>query len=82
MIPFVGETVCRAFNFVFIPVFLLLLVYIYIQWRLVAFVNGGSSKQIIEMSKNFIHRLPEFKGGINNVLAKNATFNPNFYLYK
>ena len=25
MIPFVGETVCRAFNFVFIPVFLLLL---------------------------------------------------------
>ena len=25
MIPFMGETVCRAFNFVFIPVFLLLL---------------------------------------------------------
>ena len=24
MIPFMGETVCRAFNFVFIPVFLLL----------------------------------------------------------
>ena len=26
MIPFMGETVCRAFNFVFIPVFLLLLI--------------------------------------------------------
>ena len=25
MIPFMGETVCRAFNFVLIPVFLLLL---------------------------------------------------------
>ena len=25
MIPFMGETVCRAFNFVFISVFLLLL---------------------------------------------------------
>ena len=30
MIPFMGETVCRAFNLVFIPVFLLLYIYIYI----------------------------------------------------
>ena len=63
-------------------VYIYIYIYIYIQWRLVAFVNGGSSKQIIEMSKTFIHRLPEFKGGINNVFAKNATFRPNFYLYK
>ena len=32
MIPFMGETVCRAFNFVFIPVFsLLLYIYIYVS---------------------------------------------------
>ena len=31
MIPFMGETVCRAFNLVFIPVFLLYIyIYIYI----------------------------------------------------
>ena len=79
LIPFMGETVCRAFNFVFIPVFLL---YIYTQWRLVAFINDGASKTIIEMSKSSIHRLPKFKGGINKFLTKNARFNTNFYLYK
>ena len=34
--------------------------YKYDQWRLVAFINGAASKTIIEMSKSFIHRLPEF----------------------
>ena len=28
MIPFMGETVCRAFNLVFIPVFLLLFIWV------------------------------------------------------
>ena len=32
------------------------------QWRLVAFINGGASKTIIEMSKSSIRRLPKFKG--------------------
>ena len=39
-----------------------------------AFINGGASKTIIEMSKSFIHKLPKFKGGVNKFLAKNATF--------
>ena len=30
------------------------------QWRLVAFINGGASKTIIEMSKSSIYRLPKF----------------------
>ena len=44
------------------------------QWRLVAFINGGASKTIIEMSKSSIHRLPKFKGGVNKFLVKNAIF--------
>ena len=39
-----------------------------------AFINGGASKTIIEMSKTFIRRLPKFKGGVNKFLAKNAIF--------
>ena len=46
----------------------------YSQWRLVAFINGGASKTIIEMSKSFIRRLPKFKGGVDKFLAKNAIF--------
>ena len=45
----------------------------YRQWRLMAFINGGASKTIIEMSKSFIRRLPKFKGGVNKFLA-NAIF--------
>ena len=52
------------------------------QWRLVAFINGGASKTIFEMSKSSIHRLPKFKGGVNKFLTKNAIFNSNLYLYK
>ena len=52
------------------------------QWRLVAFINGGASKIIIEMSKSSIHRLPKFKGWVNKFLTKNAIFNTNLYLYK
>ena len=36
-----------------------------VQWRLSAFINGGASKTIIEISKSSIHRLPKFKGGVN-----------------
>ena len=54
----------------------------YHQWRLVAFINGGASKTIIEMSKSSIHRLRKFKGGVNKFLTKNAIFNSNLYLYK
>ena len=32
-----------------------------LQWRLVAFINGGASKTIIEMSKSSIHRLSKFE---------------------
>ena len=46
----------------------------HLQWRLMAFINGGVSKTIIEMSKSFIRKLPKFKGGVNKFLAKNATF--------
>ena len=52
------------------------------QWRLVAFINGGASKTIFEMSKSSIHRLPKFKGGVNKFLTKNAIFNSSLYLYK
>ena len=52
------------------------------QWRPVAFINGGASKIIIEMLKSSIHRLPKFKGGVNKFLTKNAIFNTNIYLYK
>ena len=52
------------------------------QWWLVAFINGGASKTIIEMSKSSIHRLFKFKGGVNKFLAKNVIFNTNLYLYK
>ena len=54
----------------------------YDQWRLVAFINGGASKTIFEMSKSSIHRLPKFKGGVNKFLTKNAIFNSSLYLYK
>ena len=46
----------------------------YNQWRLVAFINGGASKTIIEMSKSSIRRLPKFKCGVNKFLAKIAIF--------
>ena len=39
-----------------------------------AFINGGASKTIIEMSKSFICGLPKFKGWVNKFLAKNAIF--------
>ena len=57
-------------------------IYIYIQWRLVAFINGGASKTIIEMSKSSLHRLTKFKGEVNKFLTKNAIFNTNLHLYK
>ena len=57
-------------------------VYVQVQWRLVAFINGGASKTIFEMSKSSIHRLPKFKGGVNKFLTKNAIFNSSLYLYK
>ena len=51
------------------------------QWRLVAFINGGASKTIIEMSKSFIRRLPKFKGKVNKFLAKNALISLSRYRY-
>ena len=65
-------------------IYIYMCVYIYtdIQWRLVAFINGGASKTIFEMSKSSIHRLPKFKGGVNKFLTKNAIFNSSLYLYK
>ena len=53
MIPFMGETVCRAFNFVFIPVFLLLL-YIYIHTKVSAF-NLGKITVLDDQNKGKIY---------------------------
>ena len=52
MIPFMGETVCRAFNLVFIPVFLLLLIL---------------KLDILSINSNefFIDKLLEFIKGVN-----------------
>ena len=57
MIPFVGETVCRAFNFVFIPVVLLLL-YPYIYGA--AGIEGqilGIRKTLTEQNNIIVFRL-------------------------
>ena len=57
MIPFVGETVCRAFNFVFIPVVLLLL-YPYIYNA--AGIEGqilGIRKTLTEQNNIIVFRL-------------------------
>ena len=45
MIPFMGETVCRAFNLVFIPVFLLLYIYIYIYICSLDRINRDHSRE-------------------------------------
>ena len=45
----------------------------YMQWWLVAFINGGASKTINEMSKSSIHRLPKF-------LIVSHCFSVNCYL--
>ena len=71
---FTGETVCWDYlikNFFTICI-LIIRNNRCNQWRLVAFINGGASKTIIEMSKSSIRRLPKFKGGVNKFLAKIA----------